>query len=309
MTELPSLPFVRAADVRRDGESERRLARAAQSGELSRVRRGAYADSAFWQALSPEDRHLIRVLATSAAARGMPVFSHESAAVAWRMPIVGGLPARPQITVPPGSGLRSNRAVVRHEAPLGRQDVVDLDAFRLTAPDRTLVDYVAGRTFLSGACAMESALHSGLTDRDRIDRAIARRRPFRGSRKVEAVARFASEHSASPNETLCRVRFHELGFAQPEQQKRYTGRGGQHYWVDFYWPEFDVICESDGRVKYEDPRFLAGRTPEQALWDEKLREDELRAQSSGFVRLTWNDAWNRAGLVAKLAGAGIPRRR
>jgi hypothetical protein len=225
------------------------------------------------------------------------------------MPIVGGLPTRPQITVAPDSGLRSNRAVVRHEAPLDARDIVNVSGFRFTTPGRTLVDYVAARSFLSGACAAEFVLHSGLVSRDTFLRAIARRRPFRGSRKADAVARFASEYSASPNETLCRVRFHELGFSQPQQQQEYFGARGQRYSVDFYWPEFDVIGETDGRVKYEDPEYLSGRTPQQALWDEKVREDELRAQCRAFVRLTWDDAWNRAGLIAKLARAGIPRHR
>ena len=126
---------------------------------------------------------------------------------------------------------------------------------------------------------------------------------------MAAVVAFASGQSASPNETLCRVRFDELGFPRPEQQREYAGSRGQCFSVDFYWPEYDVICEADGRVKYESATYLSGRTPEQALWEEKAREDELRAQCRGFIRLTWDDAWNRAGLVSKLTRAGIPRRR
>jgi len=309
MIDPPALPLVRASDARRTGEPGRRLARAAQSGDLARVRRGSYAESPLWQALSPENQHFIRVIAANDAALGMPVFSHESAAVAWRMPIVGGLPTRPQITVAPGSGLRSNRAVVRHEAPLMSSDVAQVADLRLTAPDRTLVDYMATRSFLSGACAAEFGLQSGLMSRDTILNAIARRRPFRGSRRADAVVWFASEYSASPNETLCRVRFHELGYPQPDQQRVYAGSRGQQYSVDFFWSEYDVIGETDGRAKYSEPEFLKGRTPEQVLWDEKVREDELRAQCRAFVRLTWDDAWNRAGLIAKLARAGIPRHR
>ena len=145
--------------------------------------------------------------------------------------------------------------------------------------------------------------------RESLTFAAARRRPFRGTRKVDAIARFASEHSASPNETLCRVRFEELGYPQPVQQREYRGTRGQRYTADFYWDEYDVIGETDGRVKYESSLYLAGRTPEQAFWEEKEREDELRAQCSGFLRLTWDDAWNRSGLIAKLGRAGIPRRR
>lgn len=104
------------------------------------------------------------------------------------------------------------------------------------------------------------------------------------------------------------VRFWEFGFPLPEQQKHFIGLAGQHYDVDFYWKEIDSIGESDGRIKYEDPRYLRGRTPEQALWDEKQREDELRAQVSGFIRWPWDEAWRGTPLARRLERAGLRRR-
>jgi hypothetical protein len=252
---------------------------------------------------------MLRVVATSDAARTSPVFSHESAAMIWGMPTVGGVPARPMVTVAPGSGLRSNDVVVRREASLEPSEIVEFRGIRLTSVMRTLVDVIASRPFLGGVCAAEYVMSKTPIDQDRLWAAITARKPMRGSRRAEDVARFASDLSGSPNESLCRVRFRELGFPQPEQQVEYRGSRGQRYFVDFNWRELDIICESDGRAKYESAEFLRGRTPEQALWDEKLREDELRAQCSAFVRLTWDDAWNRAGLVTKLTRAGIPRHR
>jgi hypothetical protein len=309
MSEPPAVPIRYSADSVRFEGSSRPLARSARTGELARLRRGSYVDSAEWKALTPTQQHFLRVIATSAAARTPPVFSHESAAVLSGFPIVEGLPHRLQITVPAGSGLKSNKLVVRHEARLDASDVIDIDHLRVTRIERTAVDFIASRSFLSGACALEWLLNTGRLDTTRLADAIERRRPFRGSRKAEAVARFASVFSDSPNETLCRVRFEQLGYAQPEQQRAFPGSRGRTFTVDFYWPDLDVICETDGRIKYEDPAYLAGRTPQEALWDEKAREDELRAQCRGFIRLTWDDAWNRAGLVAKLTRAGIPRRR
>lgn len=307
MVDSPSLQ--RAAVARARGESERELQRSARRGTLERIRRGAYVDAESWIPLPPEARHRLQVEAAGAAAVRRPVFSHESAAVMWGIPIVGGLPARPQTIVRLGSGLRSNRAVVRREAVLERQEVVEREGFRVTDLVRTSIDLAASRSFLSGVCAVEHVQFGGRygIDADVIAEVIARRRPFRGVRRVDAVLAFAGAGSASPNESLCRVRFDELGFSQPIQQREYRGIDGRVYEVDFYWEEVDVIGETDGRVKYENPRFLNGRTPQQALWDEKLREDELRSQSSGFLRLTWHDAWNRAGLIAKLNRAGIPR--
>lgn len=302
------LPLQSSAEVRREGGSGRELARAAQSGTLVRIRRGAYVDTEPWRDLRAEQQHLLRVAATDNAALGRPVFSHESAAAVWKIPLVGGWPGKPVITVAPGAGLRSNRVVSRIESLLDPTEIVRSGQFLVTSPGRTVIDLATTRSFLSAACAIEHALSQKLCTREHLERLIHRRRPFRGVRKADAVLGFASTRSGSPAETLCRVRFAELGYPQPLQQKRYDSIGGSWYEVDFYWPDFDVIGETDGRVKYESPEFLAGRTPEQALWEEKLREDELRAQCSAFVRLTWDDAWNRAGLIAKLTRAGIPRR-
>jgi hypothetical protein len=43
-------------------------------------------------------------------------------------------------------------------------------------------------------------------------------------------------------------------------------------------------------VKYTDP--WRGRTPERVLWDEKRREDELRALDIRVVRVAEPDVWS-----------------
>ena len=72
-----------------------------------------------------------------------------------------------------------------------------------------------------------------------------------------------------------------------------------------------MAVEFDGRVKYTDP--WRGRSPGQVLWDEKRREDELRALDIGVVRIADTDlgtGWPRVeaplrrSLVAD--GAGRP---
>lgn len=44
-----------------------------------------------------------------------------------------------------------------------------------------------------------------------------------------------------------------------------------------------MAVEFDGQVKYTDP--WRGRTPERVLWEEKRREDELRALDIRVVRI------------------------
>jgi hypothetical protein len=58
--------------------------------------------------------------------------------------------------------------------------------------------------------------------------------------------------------------------------------------VDFGWPEQRVIGEFDGRMKYgrqPDPDVTEG----EAVYREKRREDELRAERLAVVRWGWED--------------------
>jgi hypothetical protein len=45
--------------------------------------------------------------------------------------------------------------------------------------------------------------------------------------------------------------------------------------VDAWYEDAAVAVEFDGRVEYTDP--WRGRTPQQVVWNEKRRDDELRA--------------------------------
>ena len=91
----------------------------------------------------------------------------------------------------------------------------------------------------------------------------------------------------------------------PILQADLLGASGRRYTVDFWWPEFRVFGEFDGWAKYEDPVFLAGRTPQEALRDEKRREDDLRAPGRGCARWDWMVAQSVPLLRARLAAAGV----
>ena len=57
-------------------------------------------------------------------------------------------------------------------------------------------------------------------------------------------------------------------------------------WTDFGWPKLRTVGEFDGRVKYG--RLLKpGGDPGDAVYAEKLREDDLRDQDLEVVRWTW----------------------
>ena len=68
--------------------------------------------------------------------------------------------------------------------------------------------------------------------------------------------------------------------------------------TDFGWPKHGVVGEFDGMVKYS--RALTGQDPAEAVFDEKRREDALRALGLTVVRWTWHDLAQFAPILARL---------
>ena len=74
--------------------------------------------------------------------------------------------------------------------------------------------------------------------------------------------------------------------------------GGTAY-ADFGWPEQRTIGEFDGKAKYE--RLLRpGQTSADAVYEEKLREDAVRAEGWEVVRWRWADLRDFAPTAARL---------
>ena len=126
-----------------------------------------------------------------------------------------------------------------------------------------------------------------------------------GRARATAVAAFADGRADRPGESISRVSMRAAGLPAPELQVEIYGASGARYVVDFYWPERRLMGEFDGAAKYRDPELLRGRTPEQALADEKHREDDLRATARGMSRWGWRVANSPVLLGQQLRRAGL----
>jgi hypothetical protein len=81
----------------------------------------------------------------------------------------------------------------------------------------------------------------------------------------------------------------ELGLPVPDLQVEVRTPGGLFIGrTDFGWREHRLLGEFDGRIKYG--RLLRpGQQPGDAVFEEKRREDALRAEDYGVVRWIWRD--------------------
>ena len=287
-----------------------------KSGELMRVARGVYhapVPATVPPGPARDLRYLHRVRAAQLAANDQLLFAGYSAAVLWQLPVVDEWPTKIHVVVDRSAGGRSTEGLQRHT--VGPLASVEVRGVLVTTLARTVVDIARTATLRDAVTMADSALH-GLRARDgRVIRAPISKADLwaeladigsgKGVVKARLAIELADAASESPGESCSRVGFHLLGLTMPRLQVGFSDRFGVIGIVDFWWPEFNLIGEFDGAVKYEDPVFLAGRTPTQALRDEKNREDRLRALGHGVSRWGWSTATSLPRLRAHLFEAGV----
>lgn len=303
MPDLIDLQFAR--ELRRTRGTARPLERGAARNELVRIAPGAYVTAEEWEQAVQAERHRAIASAVRSRARVEPVFSHESAAAFHEIPIIGEWPMSATVTQARGRGDQRSAAVERITRSLAEEDVVTMpDGLRVTSLERTVLDLAARRPTLSAVIAMSAVRHAGVS-LERIQHAALRAGRMPGIRAARSVIAQSSGFSESPLETLVLVRCRDLGFAEPEQQRRIRGVDGVLYRVDFAWRDGTIVLEADGKLKYAPSGDRP--TPGDVLWAEKRREDALRPRVAAFGRVAWDDAWQAAGLERQLVALGVPR--
>jgi very-short-patch-repair endonuclease len=238
----------------------------------------------------PDSRRDCAALAGTAAVLLRPgqVASGRSAAVVHGLPLFR-LPDRPQVTarVDRTLGRRSRTHV--YSAGLSEPEITDWFGAPVTTAARTLVDL--GRHDRRDAIiAADAALRERLVTRASIDAALARAVGWPYSRQAAAILDLADPRAESPLESLVRLALHDDGFPPPELQYVIGP-----YRVDFYWPQYGMVLEADGRLKY-DP---STRSHDDQAWRDKQRDMALIRYGVRTVeRVVWDDvvttaAWLR----------------
>lgn len=312
---VQTVTFSASAGYGTDGA--RSLERAADRGTLARLRRGAYAPSSqppvATQWRSQQVRLLLeRAVAVVGTRSSALALSHHAAAAAWGMPIAGGWPARVDVLATAGNWSRSDPGVKVHRARVDASELVDLAGITVTSPERTVFDLARSGAVDDALVALDAGLcvrgagRGPGVDLEIITAMIQAAPSPRGLAMARGVAGFADAASGSPGESCSRLAIYRAGFARPELQVRHPSTRRRYYETDFEWPELGVIGEFDGRGKYFKEGLDGTVDPGQAIYDEKLREDELRAQCTRFVRWGWREVHRPALLRELLLAVGIP---
>ena len=309
----PTTKIVHVRHLREPHESRRSLARGALQGDQIRVARGAYVEAAAHALLSQRERYLLRIRAVAESRRSRPVVSHWSAAAIHNLPILGRWPDSVHLTIPPTSGGRSRGGVVKHSAPLAEFDVIEVNGMLVTSIARTVVDMAAALPFLGAVMMVDRALLVDrfgcippMTDRASLDGCWESMGSFRGFARAKSAIDFGEHRAESPLESVSRVSMRVIGSPRPILQAPHSDAEGFIGETDFFWPEFNAIGEADGKSKYLEPSLRNGRTAEEAVVDEKTREDRLRAIPRAVARWGWDVGINPARLRPRLQRLGLP---
>lgn len=302
--------LILSADRHRVGMAESAYARACDRGELVRIRRGAYCDAREWESLTARERYLVRLRAVAAASGRPVVFCGASAAVVWNMPMASAAPEQVHMLVPASTGGRSRYDVVRHPVAETVQRVIERDGFLVTDIARTALDVALTAPFAQAVGSVDWALwrrNEFRVLKQDIRHELSCLAPRYRRRHTEAVIGFATDLSDSYGESMARGVIHELGFPTPELQVAFTDERGRME-VDYFWRREGIVGEFDGKSKYLRPTFESELEPGERVWREKKREDRLRRQVRGVVRIVTSDVMNPARLAMLLTDAGLSRR-
>ena len=308
--ELPGMSPFRVGNADRLGLDRATLRRGLHSGDLVAARPGVLVGRRrIALAVDARSQHLLAIeYALAGLRRGSSaVACLGSAAAVHELSRLGRLPERVRLYRERGGQWRdADLAVLVCKLP--DSHTTEVSGIPVTTRTRTAVDLARWVSFRSGVVVIDSALRGGSTRAllEQVSRDCAR---WPGIRKAREVIAFADGRAASPLESVSRHVFRAMGLPTPELQVSlaWDEWGNARIIVDFYWPEFGVVGEADGLLKYDDDP--AGNS----LRAEKLRQEELEGLGYIVVRWTWDDIWRRPEwVVARLRTAfqaGASRRR
>lgn len=283
-----------------DGEIRRLRAR----GVWTSAMRGAYLLTRETGRLEPADRHRIAMEVLRPRIAGLPVFSHLSAAVVYRLPLWRTILGPVQVTrSPPSKGHRGPR-LHTHTATLQPDEVAVVDGWPVTSVARTVLDLARALPFEQALVIADAALNRRLTTAEQVANQLERSSRLPGALAAARVISFADGRSESVGETRSRLMIHRAGLPRPElqvevldQHGRFVARG------DFGYRRQRVIGEFDGRIKYTGELQGTDADPREVLWNEKLREDAVRDAKWSMVRWIWSDLDHPTEVIARLRRA------
>lgn len=294
------------ADALAAGVSRSSIAHALRKDRLVRPFRGIYVPSDVWGGDGFDAERRRATLRAEAATRLIvPSFaSHTSATLLAGLP-VWEIPDRSCLTVTPRYTGDSICAHL-HRAGVPDDHVVhDAAVARLTAT-RTILDIAREHGLEDAVVVGDRALRDRMTDEARLWACAEYCANWPGMKRARKLIELLDWRSESPLESVSRLRLSFTHLPAPELQPDIVDLNGVFLGrPDFYFDEFGVAGEVDGKVKYKD-------RADEVVWRERKRQGPMEDTGLLFVRWGRSDIEDMPRLVSRIEtvfarGARRPR--
>jgi very-short-patch-repair endonuclease len=257
-----------------NGAIKQRLANA----RLHQLHRGVYAVG------TPRVDRLGRWLAAVLACGEGAVLSHLSAAALFGL--LAPMPGPVDVLVPGGGSARRPGIRIHGTRSLPAAEVVRRRRVPCTSVERTLVD-LADRPLIDRA--VEQAFALRLLGRTRMADALRRANGKPGTKELRRLlTRLLEDFPLTRSELERRFLrlLAEAGLPAPLVNRHRAGHR-----VDFHWPEYGLVVETDGRATHDNPY---------AFHQDRARDLDLELADVHVIRLSWWQIVNEPERVLQL---------
>ena len=145
-----------------DGYTDQQIRALVRSGDLHRVRHGAYVAGELWRSLSAADRHRVLIRAVLKVAHPSAVVTHVSAAVEHGAPIWGISLEEVHLTRRDGKPGRREAGVVHHRGKMPTKHVRVVNGIPVSIPERCAVEVMTMTTVEPALVVVNAMLHAAL---------------------------------------------------------------------------------------------------------------------------------------------------
>ncbi|MFF0340521.1 type IV toxin-antitoxin system AbiEi family antitoxin domain-containing protein [Kribbella sp. NPDC004875] len=279
-----------------------------RSGRWERLRHGQYAEAVDLGALPIWDRELVRhrrlvFAAMNSLRTGAVAVSHQSALVLHQLPQWDLDLSEVHLSRLDERRHSGRVAGVRHHrGRISPADLVQRDGLPVTTVARAIVETACTTSFEAAVVIVDAALRDHAIGEAELLRLLDAIEFWPGGPTARSAIRFGDAKSESVGESRLRVLMHNHRLPRPELQVVYEDADGFVARVDFAFPEYETVVEFDGRTKY------ASGSPD-VLFDEKVREDRLRALGLQVVRVRWSHLAQPSRTAAAIRAAFARSRR
>lgn len=281
-----------------------KLAAGARTGEVLRVRRGAYCapneirvDGPSRAAREARNKALARARALHTQLRAKHVFSHATAALLLGC-FVWTTPRETHVYQHYRASGHAAGDVRRYSWTLAPDDVDEAAGLPVTSLARTVVDCARALHPLEALVIADSALALGV-HREELLATLGAQTGRRGIQQARLVIELADAGTQSAWETWVRYQLLRAGLPRPTTQMPVeTGAGLFH--TDLGYEQWALGIEFDGQVKYRQDGVRPGHDPAQEYLAEKARADAIRRAGVTLENVSASDKQDVQAMLKRI---------